>query len=141
MQRVTNFNCTQLHLDPFHIQIHQDFKFFFLFCIDQIFDYNTSYSLRILYFFCSRILLSRISAIFSLLLMNTCIRKNAYYSSLFWQIAVTAISLKSYHCGLKNGCFSENSTCAQCGNFMIFLSLRFYVKSFLVTLEVQILPF
>ena len=30
---------------------------------------------------------------------------------------------------------------AQCGNFMIFLSLRFYVKSILGILEVQNLPF
>ena len=29
----------------------------------------------------------------------------------------------------------------QCGNFMIFLSFRFYVKSILVILEVQNLPF
>ena len=29
----------------------------------------------------------------------------------------------------------------QCGNFMIFLSLRFYVKSILGILEVQNLPF
>ena len=30
---------------------------------------------------------------------------------------------------------------SQCGNFMIFLSLRFYVKSILWNLEVQIRPF
>ena len=29
----------------------------------------------------------------------------------------------------------------QCGNFMIFLSLRFYMKSILVILQVQNLPF
>ena len=29
----------------------------------------------------------------------------------------------------------------QCGNFMIFLSLRFYVKSNLMIVEVQNLPF
>ena len=32
-------------------------------------------------------------------------------------------------------------TFSQCGNFRIFLSLRFYVKSILRTLEVQNLPF
>ena len=31
--------------------------------------------------------------------------------------------------------------CAQCGNFMIFLSLVFYVKSIFGILEVQNLPF
>ena len=34
-----------------------------------------------------------------------------------------------------------SSVKAQCGNFIIFLSLRFYVKSNLETLEVKNLPF
>ena len=34
-----------------------------------------------------------------------------------------------------------NRKCAQCGNYWIFLSLRFYVKSILQLPEVQKLPF
>ena len=36
---------------------------------------------------------------------------------------------------------TEKMAILQCGNFMIFLSVRFYVKSILEILEVQKLPF
>ena len=38
---------------------------------------------------------------------------------------------------VANFLFSEFDSKAQCGNFMIFLSLRFYVKSILEILEVK----
>ena len=40
----------------------------------------------------------------------------------------------------KNGCLSLGN-CTQCGNFMIFPLLRFYVKSICGILEVYNLPF
>ena len=49
----------------------------------------------------------------------------------FWQQFVGGDDMS----GLKKG------QILQCGNFMIFLSLRFYVKSILEILQVQNLPF
>ena len=39
------------------------------------------------------------------------------------------------------GPYPSKGVFSQCGNFMIFLSLRFYVKSLLGILEMQNLPF
>ena len=52
----------------------------------------------------------------------------------------TVLKIQENYFSLKQGNNKLNSSQTQCGNFIIFLSLRFYVKSILKILEVQNLP-
>ena len=61
-------------------------------------------------------------------------------SKQFFQIWLTFCQMGVFK-NLENRQIQKTIIVAQCGNFMVSLSLRFYVKSILEILEVQNLPF